>query len=896
MLEISKITKDYELKDQKVNALKGVDIIFRRSEFVSILGPSGCGKTTLLNIIGGLDRYTSGDLIIDGVSTKEFKDKDWDNYRNHRVGFVFQNYNLIPHQTVLENVELALTLSGVKKKERRARAIEVLNKVGLGDKLKSRPNQLSGGQMQRVAIARALVNDPEIILADEPTGALDSKTSVQIMEILKEVSKDRLVIMVTHNPELADTYSSRIIKFLDGELKEDSKPYTKSQADKEVVKYKEELAKKEPTFKKKEKKKSMSFFTAFALSMKNLLTKKGRTIMVSFAGSIGIIGIALILAVSAGMTNYINNTQSQSLSSYPVSVSAVTVDMNNISGNLSNANTDQGDNDDELAVYDMLETLKNFGEYNYLGSDFVNHIKDYYNQNSKKDLLNTYNISYSSDMHLITDIKKTSLETMPEAVLNTLPDTLKYPINSEFNFSAMQGTTSSLFFETIDNEGYIKSIYDVKGTYPTKADEIALVLDKTSIDNTTLLSYGIDLPEKIEESEETIANGTAGKYNTINFNDIIGKEYKLIMNDQYYDTNNLPKIDFEYAAFFTKPSDPKAVNIIEKQPELITMAGSNNTDLVLPLKITAILTLKEDASGSIFQNGFMYTKALKELYRTNCKDSQIVENVRNRYTISQDGTTFENGDLEFFKEYAVRISELDMLTSMYSGIDAGTYTYKTPNAMKKALYDYFKITLTPAQTIDLYLQAYGASDVPTGLQFYCKTFEAKDDLKAMIAEWNSSHEFNQINISDNSTLLTNMLGGIVNIISYVLVAFASISLIVSSVMIGIITYTSVIERTKEIGVLRSVGASKRDISRVFNAETVIIGLTAGVLGVLLSAILCIPINLILQSVAGISNMAILHILPCVILIAISVFLTFIAGLIPARIASKKDPVLALRSE
>ena len=329
MLEISKIEKIYDLKDQKVTALKGVSICFRRSEFVAVLGPSGCGKTTLLNIIGGLDRYTSGDLIIDGVSTKAYKDKDWDNYRNHRVGFVFQSYNLIPHQTILENVELALTLSGIKKAERRARAIEVLNKVGLGDKLKSKPNQLSGGQMQRVAIARALVNDPEIILADEPTGALDSKTSVQIMDILKEVSKDRLVVMVTHNPDLANTYASRIVRLLDGEIIEDSKPYTHEESEKEIKKHKQELEKAEKSgFKKTEKKKSMSFFTALSLSFKNLLTKKGRTAMVSIAGSIGIIGIALILAVSAGMTNYINHMQSESLSSYPVSISAIAIDYN----------------------------------------------------------------------------------------------------------------------------------------------------------------------------------------------------------------------------------------------------------------------------------------------------------------------------------------------------------------------------------------------------------------------------------------------------------------------------------------------------------------------------------------------------------------------------------------
>ena len=508
MLEISKIEKIYDLKDQKVTALKGVSICFRRSEFVAVLGPSGCGKTTLLNIIGGLDRYTSGDLIIDGVSTKAYKDKDWDNYRNHRVGFVFQSYNLIPHQTILENVELALTLSGIKKAERRARAIEVLNKVGLGDKLKSKPNQLSGGQMQRVAIARALVNDPEIILADEPTGALDSKTSVQIMDILKEVSKDRLVVMVTHNPDLANTYASRIVRLLDGEIIEDSKPYTHEESEKEIKKHKEKLEKKEKSgFKKTEKKKSMSFFTALSLSFKNLLIKKGRTAMVSIAGSIGITGIALILAVSAGMTNYINHMQSESLSSYPVSISAIAIDYNATRNALQQGGeTTTSDDDNTITIYDPRDTFINMGKYNYISPDFISYVNEYYEDNNKMDYLNDYLVSYASDMRLIT-----------------LDETMGYTkINSTVTTSALSGTTSSIFFEQVD-EDYILSLYDMKGEdahFPTNKNEVALVVGSDGLSISELMSIGIT---PTYDTEDNLQN--------LNYSDVIGKTYKLILND-----------------------------------------------------------------------------------------------------------------------------------------------------------------------------------------------------------------------------------------------------------------------------------------------------------------------------------------------------------------------------
>lgn len=847
MLELVNIKKQYQLKDQTVDALKGVNLCFRRNEFASILGPSGCGKTTMLNIIGGLDRYTDGDLLIDGVSTKQFKDKDWDNYRNHRVGFVFQSYNLIPHQTVLENVELALTLSGIKKKERRERAIAVLEKVGLGDKLKSKPNQLSGGQMQRVAIARALVNDPEIILADEPTGALDSKTSVQIMDLLKEVSKDRLVIMVTHNPELAIKYSTRIVRFLDGELVEDSKPYTHAQAEKEIEKHKAKLAKRQEKsgFVKTEKKKSMSFFTALGLSFKNMLTKKGRTIMVSFAGSIGIIGIALILAASAGMMGYINNMQSDSLASYPISVTSVAVDLNSLKNGV-NARGDRGEPvaDDELSIYDMKEMLTRYGSYNYISDDFVAYLNNHYAEKSKKDMLNELQISYAGSMHFVTDYKYGE-------------NTIIYPINNVPTTSVLNGTTTSTFFEALTNEDYVRGLYDVIGNYPTQADEVALVLNSRSVANYQLKELGIDLPNE----------GSKLKIDSI----INNKKYKLLYNDAYYKLDGEPVLNFNGLT--------NVSNIIANQSTLASLYASEHTK---ELKITGVLILKDDASGSIFSNGIMYSRALAEEYRANCKASNVVANLK------ANVLTDKNATLKV--PYKVNISELAYFT------EGTIYEFNSLQEMVNMLTsDSLKINLTDEQLVDLYLQMYCASDVPTGVYFYCKSFDAKDDLTTLIKNWNNQSTV-KIVYNDSSQMLTNMLGSIVNIISYVLVAFAAISLVVSSIMISIITYTSVIERTKEIGVLRSVGASKRDVSRVFNAETTIIGLLAGVIGVVVSFLLSLVLNVVLKSLTGVAGLVSLQPLTCLILIAISVLLTFLAGLIPAKIASKKDPVLALRSE
>ncbi len=866
MLEISEIKKDYVLKDQSVNALKGINICFRRSEFVAILGPSGCGKTTLLNIIGGLDRYTSGDLIIDGKSTKEFKDKDWDNYRNHRVGFVFQNYNLIQHQTVLENVELALTLSGVKKAERKKRAIQVLKQVGLGDKLKSKPNQLSGGQMQRVAIARALVNDPDIILADEPTGALDSKTSVQIMDILKEVSKNKLVIMVTHNPDLANKYSNRIIRLLDGELIEDSRPYSEEESKKEIKKYLENKEKQENVgFKKTEKKKSMTLFTALALSFKNLMTKKGRTIMVSIAGSIGIIGIALILAVSAGMTGYIDNMQSQSLSSYPVSVSAIGIDYDSMMNTLQDG-VQIGDNEeDSINVYDPSSSLINLGKFNYLSSEFIDYVNDYYSDASKRNLLNDYLVSYASDMRLITHNDLSGYNA----------------INSEVTTSALSGTTSSLLFEEVDQE-YVLSLYEIKGTnahYPTNANEIALVVGEDGLSTTELASLGIDVEYETDQNGEIVLDEQSQPIiKNIQYDDVIGKTYKLIKNDAYYDTETmLPHYDFS------------AQSVIN-QEILEQLYNDSNT---IELTISCVLVHREDTTGSIFSNGLMYTHELAQEYREDSKNSAVVQKIKSNY-LDEKGNFIPGSAIKTFAiPYVVNISEV----SQYLGTEyASLFSYDSPIRMQATLKDALGLTLTDSEIIDLYLQVYGASDVPNNIYFYAKDFDAKDDIISMLDDWNSAHPENEIILTDSSAMITDLLGTLVDIVSYVLVAFAAISLVVSSVMIGIITYTSVIERTKEIGVLRSIGASKRDIMNVFNAETIIIGLMAGIFGILIAGILTIPISLILKSLTGIANLAIMEPLSSIVLVIISVVLTFVAGLIPARIASKKDPVIALRTE
>lgn len=849
MIEIKNIVKNYITGDTTVNALKDVSIAFRESEFVSILGQSGCGKTTLLNILGGLDRYDSGDLVINGKSTKEFKDKDWDAYRNHYVGFVFQNYNLIMHLSVVENVELALTIAGLSKKERREKAIDALVQVGLKDQIYKKPNQLSGGQMQRVSIARAIVNNPSIILADEPTGALDSETSVQVMDILKQISSNHLVIMVTHNKELAEQYSTRIINILDGEMISDTNPYeyvepeTKQQPQ-EVVEQQENPSPKKP--KDKKVKSAMGFWTALVLSFKNLLTKKGRTFMTSFAGSIGIVGIALILAVSNGFTGYIDNLQSNTLSGYPIAVSTIAVDMETIMSGDITLGKDKNENqfpDLDHIIVDTPQTTVNLAtmaHYNYLSPAFLQYIKDFEQQDAKRSesdkLMNDISYSYASPLVVITkqngDVKK---------------------ISTEIENNPLTGEISSIFYEGLDNPDFVKSQYDLLyGKYPQGKNEVALVITKNNkISQKLLNKLGFETP--LKDDGQT--------YEEIKFSDICGengeggKQYQIVLNDQFYN----PIYDGD--------------NLKEFGVNDVTTLYDHEKNI--KLNVTAVLRVKETSPMEIYSTGIAYSPELTKYISDIERQSFIVK--------SQLAST-EKIYVPFQMEVATIKEGFDSISKMKAYVALG-----------------FNVELSTELCNEYALQMLGASSIPIGIKIYPKNFDAKDKITTYLSEWNATDEgkTNHIKYSDATEMLSSTMGQMVNIISYVLIAFAAISLIVSSVMIGIITYASVIERTKEIGVLRSIGARKKDISRVFNAETMLIGVCSGLIGVLLAFALTFPISAIIKAVAGgaiAESLAVLDPLAALVLVVISTSLTLISGLVPSRIAAKKDPVKALRSE
>lgn len=843
ILELKDIKKDYKLADNVVPALKGVSMAFRHNEFVSILGPSGCGKTTMLNIIGGLDQYTSGDLIIKGQSTKKFKGGDWDTYRNHSIGFVFQSYNLIPHLSVLGNVELALTLAGISSKERKQRAMAVLERVGLKNECKKRPNQLSGGQMQRVAIARALVNNPEILLADEPTGALDSKTSVQIMELIKEISKERLVIMVTHNTELAEKYSSRIIKLLDGKVIDDSNP--PSENDDALERIIETLPQNAQNLQKndkkafKKKKSSMSVFTAFMLSLKNLITKKGRTILTSVAGSIGIIGVALVLAISNGFTNYINKMQTDTLGGYPIAVSTVAIDYSSLSSFMGESNkVGTSEEEGSFGVYNPSTIIAKMGNYNFISDKFVKYINDYIEEDNKKGdrkSLSSVQFTYATNLKVLTEGSEGII------IVDTKPTT-----------SSIYGTSSSLFYEGLADKDFVLSNYDiVEGKYPENKNEVLLVLNSTGALSTDMLTkLGI-----------AVSVNSEGEYERILYSDVIGKTYKVISNDTYY----TPVYDSE--GNFTEFST------LAKADYQTAFDGASET-----LSICGVMKPREDIVVEVFDAGIMYLPELATSYQQDCKNSLIVQK------------SIDDG--KFYVPFTVDISEL-------KGFGLGIQNFNTPAEIVGFVKSSFDIDMTAEEATNLGLQMVGASTIPTGIYLYPKNFDGKAEVLKLIDDWNASEDgaHNKIVYTDATEVLTGTLGELINIISYVLIAFAAISLLVSSIMIGIITYVSVVERTKEIGVLRSIGARKRDIARVFNAETFIIGLFAGLIGVVLTYILCFPVNAIIAKVSGgLKNIAVLKFNHALILIAVSFVLTLISGLIPARIASKKDPVVALRSE
>ena len=849
MLKLNNIKKNYETGNESVKALKGISIEFRENEFVSILGPSGCGKTTLLNIIGGLDHYTSGDLIIDGISTKKYKDRDWDTYRNHRIGFVFQNYNLISHQTVLSNVELALTLSGVDKHIRRKKAIEVLEKVGLKDQMYKKPNQMSGGQMQRVAIARALVNDPDILLADEPTGALDTKTSVQIMEILKEISKDRLIIMVTHNPDLADKYSTRIINLLDGEVTSDSKPYSSKKEEKEKIK--EE--------KKKAKKTSMSFLTAMNLSLNNLMTKKGRTILTAFAGSIGIIGIALILSISNGVQQYINNVEEETLTSYPLTVQEETVEISDLITTLQPDADKEVHEDGKIysndVMSEMMATMSAKVQSNnleafksYIESDETN-IQDY-----------TSAISYSYNLNL--QIYKDDTDEIVQVNPNTVLDELGMSMNE------MQSAfvSTDVFSEMFDSEEMNEQMYDlVAGSWPTKYNEVVLVVDENNeISDFTLYALGLKDSDELSEMYQNILDGTPFEVEQTSYDidDLVGMNFKFLLNSDYYDKENGIWVD--------KRSDEKYMKELLENVEELT--------------ITGIIKPNEESVVASTAGGVLYLKDLKEYVINKINESEIAK----EQTENPDINVFTGQEFsdEEFDVNSLTPEQLAYLQSL------------SPTEMAQVIENYEK---QAGATYEDVLNQIGVIDLdkPSSINIYPKDFDSKEEIVNIINNYNEKaqeegHDENVINYSDLVGVMMSGVSTIIDVISYVLMAFVSISLIVSSIMIGIITYISVLERTKEIGILRAIGASKKDISRVFNAETFIEGLIAGVMGILITLLLTIPINIIIKNLSGISNVAILPIGGAIILVIISILLTTIAGLIPSRMASKKDPVEALR--
>ena len=867
MLQLKNITKNYLSGDNEVQALKGINIEFRENEFVSILGQSGCGKTTLLNIIGGLDRYTSGDLIINGKSTKEFKDKDWDTYRNHSVGFVFQSYNLIPHQTVLANVELALTISGVGKTERRKRAIEALQKVGLGDQINKKPNQMSGGQMQRVAIARALVNDPDILLADEPTGALDSKTSVQVMEILKEISKDRLIIMVTHNPELAKKYSSRIVKLLDGKIIDDSNPYKSSEED----------VKKARNKKDKSGKASMKFTTAVRLSLNNLMTKKGRTFLTSFAGSIGIIGIALILSLSHGMQSYINRVEEDTLSSYPLTIQEASIDVTSMLEAMMGNGEKEEHNDNKIysrqIVNNILETVSTKLQTNNL-EEFKKYLES--GDTNIKDYINAIQYEYNLNLNIYKQNEdKTYQQVNPSKVFDELG--FGEMMESRQSASSMMSgsmamTQTDVWTEMLDNQNLLQSQYDVlAGKWPTKYNEVVLIVDENNeISDYTLYSLGIKDIKELNESMEKIKNKEkveAGESESYSYDDLLNYKFKILLNTDYYKKSG--------NAWQDMSNDDEYMKNVVDNAEEITIVG--------------IIKPNEENVSSSGAGMIGYTKELKEYVINKINETEIVKEQKENPNINvftgiefpeNQNSSFDYSQLtDEQRIYMATLSEAELAELMKNYAENSSATYDS--------------NLSTLGVVDL--------NKPSTINIYPKDFESKDMITTRISEYNDKQtndgkEENVITYTDIVGVMMSSVSTIINVISYVLIAFVGISLVVSSIMIGIITYISVLERTKEIGILRSIGASKKDVSRVFNAETLIIGLVAGLIGIVVTLLLNIPINMIIKSIVGISNISKLPTAGAIILVVISVGLTMIAGLIPARFAAKRDPVEALRTE
>ena len=868
MLKLTDIVKNYDAGANTVHALKGVSIEFRPSEFVAILGQSGCGKTTLLNIIGGLDQYTSGDLIIRGKSTKNYKSKDWDTYRNHSVGFVFQSYNLIPHQTVLANVELALTLSGVKKAERRRRAKEALEKVGLGDQLHKKPNQLSGGQMQRVAIARALVNNPEILLADEPTGALDSETSVQVMELLKEIAKDRLVIMVTHNPELAEDYATRIVRLLDGNIIADSDPYDGGQ---EITQ----------STSGKEKKSSMSALTAFSLSLSNLMTKKGRAIMTAFAGSIGIIGIALILSISTGINNYIDAMERDTLSSYPLTLESQTMDMGSMMNSMQNPDEVIDPKEDHIYSSSIMSGVMDM----MFSSATTNNLTAF------KEFIESGNSGLEELTSEIRYIYSTPLNIYKADITGGI-----YQVNPSSVFSSLGLEQGNMMVANMDvwsqlpgNADILESQCEVlSGRLPNAWNEVVLMVDENNrITDYTLYALGVLDMNELQEALQKKLQGEDVRIDTTiheySYADFIGLNFRILLSTDYYKKENGKWVDMSKDELYLTSKLQAA--------EEITIVG--------------ILRPREDSAVSSSGGVIGYTNELMLHMIDKVNESEIVKAQKaNPDTDIFTGLPFQSQDVQVtvytMAEIEAMLPSLDQATQAQIGaIIAQMRQAAMPDEQIAEYLSKNVFSASSKSTYEQNLTLLGVSDLdkPTAINLYPKDFEAKDEIAKIIEDYNKGKaEEDKLVYTDYVGLMMSSITTIINAISYILISFVAISLIVSSIMIGIITNISVLERTKEIGILRAVGASKNDVSRVFNAETFIEGLAAGLVGIGVTNLLIVPINLLIQNVFGLNASATLTPLAAFILIGLSVFLTLIAGLIPARSAAKKDPVVALRTE
>ena len=1002
MLELKNITKEYSTGGEPVEALRGISLQFRDSEFVSILGPSGCGKTTMLNIIGGLDQYTTGDLIINGRSTKDFRDRDWDGYRNHSIGFIFQSYNLIPHQTVLQNVELALTLSGVSKSGRRERAKKALEQVGLANQLKKRPSEMSGGQMQRVAIARAIVNNPDIILADEPTGALDTETSIQVMEILKEISKDRLVIMVTHNPELAERYSTRIVRVLDGKITSDSRPLSEAELRTQQA---EDQRKSSDTAKKK--KPSMSFPTAFHLSLKNLFTKKGRTLLTSFAGSIGIIGIALILAVSQGTTSYINAIQEDTLSSYPITLEAQSMDLSTLmSAFIGAAHSNTSHENDAVyqkpMVYDMVNALSSSNSTENDLKSFKKYLEETLADSDSSVLQEALSgVQYTYDTNLLVYTKNIdgdiihsdSQDLMRDLLLEYFGMDLSSMMNmsEEYGMSAMASmspasSSMTLWQEMLSgNDGelinpLLKKQYDVVyGSWPTAYNEIVLVLDENNeIDDMALYALGLISKEDMDDVMKAAVDKSdiTVPEKHWSYAELCDMEFRVILNSNCYtldehtglytdlrSTNAGLKYLYDNAvplkiSGVIRPSKDAVSTMLSgsigytgeltryivrqssESPALLAQQETPGTDIFtgLPFREAAsdlsdtqkeadfrayIANLSESDAANVYTQilcipsssavDSFVSQTLGSMTRTDLESAMLAamsnETGMNSDELLSYMRSMSDEDLtelftqaleaQYKAQYAEQVrTQLSAMTvpQLAAALTVEAANYTTEQCA--AYYDEVMNFSDSTYTDNLQTLGYVDLDSPSSINLYASSFEDKDTLEDMIAQYNETvDDLSKIEYTDYVGLMMSSVTSIINAITYVLIAFVAVSLIVSSIMIGVITLISVQERTKEIGILRAIGASKRNVSSMFNAETVIIGFTSGALGVLVTYLLCLPINWILQRLTGIHSLsAYLPVPAAVSLILISMALTLISGIIPSRSAAKKDPVVALRSE